>query len=167
MRSLEELYLRENESMKVIPRYIAKKRRLRILDVGENDIEKPQVEVTDGKMDVEETASKVTLERVEMSVASFPGQLKVFPHVDESQLACWGLGRGIKATEPKRLMQVVARPVPVDETNGDATITLPYVEETRVGTEYFEVTFKVSVEDGIDKESECVIVGALFESGEL
>ena len=79
-----------------------------------------------------------------MSEASFPGQVKVFPHVDESQLACWGLGRGIKATEPKRLMQVVARPVPVDETNDDETITSPCVEETRVGTEYSEVTFKVS-----------------------
>ena len=54
MRSLEELYLRENESMKVIPHYIAKKRSLQILDVGENDIEKPQVEVTDGKIDMEE-----------------------------------------------------------------------------------------------------------------
>ena len=69
----------------------------------------------------------------------------MFPHVDESQLACWGLGRGIKATEPKRLMQVVARPVPVDETNDDETIaTSPCVEETRVGTGYSEVTFKVS-----------------------
>ena len=61
--------------------------------------------------------------------------------VSESQLACWGLGRGIKATEPKRLMQVVARPVPVNEATNDSE---PRVEETRIGTGFSEVTFLVS-----------------------
>ena len=60
--------------------------------------------------------------------------------VSESQLACWGLGRGIKATEPKRLMQVVA-PVPVDKEKDDSE---PRVEETRIGTGFSEVTCLVS-----------------------
>ena len=70
-----------------------------------------------------------------------PKKVEIYPYVDESQLACWGLGRGIKATEPKRLMQIVARPVPVDEATTSAR---PCVEETRVGAGYSEVTFRVS-----------------------
>ena len=78
-----------------------------------------------------------------MSEPTLPEHVKLYPHVDESQLACWGLGRGIKATEPKRLMQVVARPVPVDETTANGGPE-PCVEETRVGTGYSELTFSVS-----------------------
>ena len=78
-----------------------------------------------------------------------PKMVEIYPHVDESQLACWGLGRGIKATEPKRLMQIVARPVPVDEATTSAR---PCVEETRVGAGYSEVTFCVSSKSELTRQ---------------
>ena len=76
--------------------------------------------------------------------AKHPQEVRLGLHVSESQLACWGLGRGIKATEPKRLMQVVARPVPVDGTTTANRDSEPCVEETRVGTGYSELSFSVS-----------------------
>ena len=54
MRSLEELYLKNNKFMTVIPRKIARKRSLRLLHVGRNKIEEPRVEVIDGEMDMDD-----------------------------------------------------------------------------------------------------------------
>ena len=86
---------------------------------------------------------EVKLPQEEEEEAKHPEEVNPCLHVSESQLACWGLGRGIKATEPKRLMQVVARPVPLNETTANGG-SEPCVEETRVGTGFSEMTFLVS-----------------------
>ena len=62
-------------------------------------------------------------------------------YVGESCLACWGLGRGVKATEPTRLQQIVVRPVPVDAYDEDGIE--PRVEELRVATGYSSLTHNV------------------------
>ena len=62
-------------------------------------------------------------------------------YVDESCLACWGLGRGVKATEPTQLQQIVVRPIPVDAPNEDGVE--PRVEELRVATGYSSSTYNV------------------------
>ena len=49
MRSLEKLYLKNNEFMTVIPRSIAMKPSLRLLHVGKNNIEEPRVKITKGE----------------------------------------------------------------------------------------------------------------------
>ncbi|XP_065840313.1 uncharacterized protein [Oscarella lobularis] len=99
-----------------------------------------------------------------MSEPTLSEQVKLYPHVNESQLACWGLGRGIKATEPKRLMQVVARPVPVDETTANGGGSEPFVEETRVGTGYSELTFCVSSKTELTRKLSSTLLAPLSKA---
>ena len=123
--------------------------KVKLSEVKHPEEVKPLEEV---KLPQEEEEVKLPQEEEEEEEAKHPEEVNPCLHVSESQLACWGLGRGIKATEPKstdstirakRLMQVVARPVPVDETTANGG-SEPCVEETRVGTGFSEVTFLVS-----------------------
>ena len=96
-----------------------------------------------------------------MSKLVHPEKVNPSLHVSESQLACWGLGRGIKATEPKRLMQVVARPVLVDDAKGDSE---PRVEETRVGTGYSELSFLVSSKVELTRKLSLTLTAPLLKA---
>ena len=96
-----------------------------------------------------------------MSKLVHPEEVNPSLHVSESQLACWGLGRGINATEPKRLMQVVARPVLVDDAKGNSE---PRVEETRVGTGYSELTFLVSSKAELTRKLSLTLTAPLLKA---